>query len=149
MALPKDWKEFIGLFNAKSVDFVLVGAFAVSYHSIPRNSGDIDFLIYPSPQNAERVVEVLREFGFGSLELSPQDFLQPDQYIQLGYAPNRIDLMTSITGVDIEEIWSNRVPAILEGLPVWMIGREQLIKNKKAVGRKRDKMDLEALGYSS
>lgn len=145
MALPKDWKELLECFNSNSVEYVLVGAFAVMYHSIPRTTLDMDVLVYPSIENGERVVTALKQFGFESLGLSAQDFTAPAQCIQLGHQPFRIDILTAISGVSPEEIWEHRVTGNLEGVPVHFLGREQLIKNKKAVGRGKDKVDLEIL----
>ena len=146
MALPKDWKEFIELLNANNVDFVVVGAFAVSHHAVPRNTGDIDFLIRPTRENAERVIAAIEAFGFRSLSLKPEDFLAPDQFVQLGRQPNRIDIMTSISGVDNEEIWSSREEFVVDGHRMWTIGKAELIKNKIAVDRHKDREDLKMLG---
>jgi hypothetical protein len=125
---------------------VIVGAYALAFHGHPRYTGDIDILVGAAPENASRLEEVLREFGFGEAGLSARDFLEPEQVIQLGRAPNRIDLLTSITGVSFEEAWANRVPAELDGIPVSFIGRELLIRNKRATERVQDHADLEALG---
>jgi hypothetical protein len=146
MRLPKDWKEFIGSLNSGEVDYLIVGAFALAFHGFPRYTGDIDILVRATPDNARKVTQVLSDFGFASLGLSPEDFLTPGQVIQLGLAPNRIDLLTSITGVEFEDAWRDRVAADLDGVPVLFIDRESLIKNKKATGRTRDRADIEALG---
>ena len=92
MNLNRDLKEFVELLNVKEVDFVIVGAFALAFHGHPRFTGDIDILLYPSPKNAARVIDALREFGFGSLGYTSEDFLTPGDFIQLGVQPNRIDL---------------------------------------------------------
>jgi hypothetical protein len=118
----------------------------MAYHGVPRFTGDIDFLVASSPENAARIERALAAFGFGSLGLSAKDFMIPGQVIQLGHPPSRIDLLTSITGVPFEEAWRERVPAELDGLPVHFIGREALIRNKRATARARDLADLEALG---
>jgi len=146
MPLPKDLREFIASLNSHRVDYVIVGAYALAFHGHPRYTGDIDILVGAAPENASRLEEVLREFGFGEAGLSARDFLEPEQVIQLGRAPNRIDLLTSITGVSFEEAWANRVPAELDGIPVSFIGRELLIRNKRATERVQDHADLEALG---
>lgn len=146
MPLPKDLREFIASLNSHRVDYVIVGAYALAFHGHPRYTGDIDILVGAAPENASRLEEVLREFGFGEAGLSARDFLEPEQVIQLGRAPNRIDLLTSITGVSFEEAWANRVPAELDGIPVSFIGRELLIRNKRATERVQDQADLEALG---
>ena len=146
MRLPKDLREFIALLNSHQVEYVIVGAYALAFHGHPRYTGDIDLLVRASAENAAKLEKVIREFGFGAAGLSAGDFLSADQVIQLGRPPNRIDLLTAITGVEFEEVWNDRIGAELDGLPVSFIGRESLIKNKRATGRTQDKADLEALG---
>jgi hypothetical protein len=146
MPLQKDLREFIESLNSHNVDYLIVGAFALAFHGVPRSTGDIDIFVRRSPENAARIEEVLVRFSFASLGLSAADFLSPDQVIQLGHPPNRIDLLTSITGVEFDEAWSERVSADLHGVSVPFIGREALIRNKKSTGRTQDKADLEALG---
>jgi len=99
MPLHKDLREFIASLNSHHVDYLIVGAFALAFHGVPRYTGDIDILVRATPENAAHVDQVLKEFNFASLGLSAADFLQPEQVVQLGYPPNRIDLLTSITGV--------------------------------------------------
>jgi hypothetical protein len=146
MRLQKDLKEFIESPNSQSVEYVIVGGFALAFHGFPRYTGDIDILVRCSPENAARLEIAISKFGFASSGLSASDFLSANQVIQLGRPPNCIDLLTSITGVDFEEAWAQRVAAELDGIPVWFIGRESFIKNKQATGRTQDKADLEALG---
>src|SRR5579883_1675858 len=105
MKLQKDLKEFIELLNSKKARFVIVGGHAVAYHGHPRFTGDIDFLIEPSAENSQRLMAVLQEFGFGGLDIQAEDFLNPDSVVQLGVPPNRIDLLTSISGVRFEDVW--------------------------------------------
>ena len=145
MALPRDWKEFIELLNSRRVDYVVVGAIAVSYHAYPRNTGDIDILVRPTSENAERLVAALADFGFGPLGLRPADFVAPGQFIQLGVRPLRIDLLNEISGVGFDEVWQGRVLAQIEGVSVSLIGREALIRNKRASGRDKDRADLRIL----
>jgi hypothetical protein len=97
-------------------------------------------------ENAGRVERVIGRFGFASLGLSANDFLVPGRVIQLGQSPHRIDLLTSLTGVEDDEIWQSRVAAELDGVPVFFLGRSTLIKNKRATGRSRDAADVEELG---
>jgi hypothetical protein len=125
---------------------VVVGGYALAFHGVPRYTGDIDMLVRPSPDNAARLENVLRAFGFASLGLAAEDFLEPDQVVQLGRPPNRIDLLTSLTGVEFEEVWENRVAGSLEGVPVQFIGLDALARNKRATGRAQDRADLQALG---
>jgi hypothetical protein len=149
MALPQDWKEFIALLNSHRVDYVVVGAIAVSYHAYPRNTGDLDILIRPTLENGQRLAQAMEAFGFASLGLKPEDFIQAGQFIQLGVRPRRIDLLNQVSGVDFEEVWEDRVITELDGTPVMLMGREALIKNKKACGRDKDRVDLRMLGVST
>jgi hypothetical protein len=145
MELPKDLREFIESLNSNKVDYVIVGGYAQAFHGRPRFTGDIDVLVRPSPDNAARLETALAQFGFAPLGLRQEDFLTPGQVIQLGVAPNRIDILTSITGCEFDDIWRTRVPAHLTGVPVNMIAREQYIRNKRAVGRPQDLADIDAL----
>ena len=145
MPLQRDLKEFIESLNSHQVEYLIIGAFALAFHGVPRFTGDIDILIRRSPENAARIERVLVSFSFASLGLSAADFIAADQIIQLGHPPNRIDLLTSITGVEFEEAWAGRVAAKLHEIPVSFIGKEALIQNKRATGRTQDKADLEAL----
>ena len=146
MPLPKDFREFIESLNSNRVDYVIVGGFALAFHGLPRFTGDIDVLVRPSAENADRLERALAAFGFASLGIRAAEILQPDQVFQMGVRPHRIDILTSVTGVPLDEIWSGRVAAELDGLPVYFIDRESFIKNKRATGRARDRADLEALG---
>ena len=146
MALPQDWKEFIALLNSHHVEYVVVGAIAVSYHAHPRNTGDLDVLIRPTLENAQRMPAVLNAFGFSGHGLQPEDFIRPGKFLQLGVPPRRIDLLNQISGVAFDQLWDQRVFAEIEGTPVTLIGREALIQNKQAAGRDKDRADLRMLG---
>jgi hypothetical protein len=122
-----------------------VGALAVSWHGFPRYSGDIDFFVRPGRENALRLMAALERFGFGGLGITLEDLSTEDRVIQLGVEPNRIDLMTSISGISFEEAWQSRVPATLDGIEVDFIGREALIRNKRASGRSKDLIDVAEL----
>ncbi|MGH9661934.1 MAG: hypothetical protein ACRD96_25525 [Bryobacteraceae bacterium] len=145
MNLHRDWREFIELLNSRGVEYLVVGAHARAFHGVPRSTGDIDFFVRPAPENAARMEEVTRVLGFSSLGLSARDFEQPDQVIQLGHEPYRIDVVTSISGVGFDDAWSDRVEARLDGLPVAFLSLRALRKNKLAAGRAKDLADLEAL----
>jgi hypothetical protein len=145
MPLNRDLREFVECLNSNKVEYLIVGALAVSWHGYPRYSADIDFLVRPSDENAERVLKSLRQFGFGSLDISKADLTLPGKVIQLGYEPNRIDLMTSITGVTFDEAWQTRVAGELDALPVEFIGLAALLRNKDATGRGKDRIDAEEL----
>jgi len=145
MKVHKDWKEFLQLLNDHEVDFLVVGAFAVAYHAIPRYTGDLDIWIRTSPSNAARVLRVIDAFGFASLGLKLADLENPDSIVQLGHRPVRVDVITSISGVTFEEAWPNRVSGEIEGVPVSYPGREDLTRNKIASGREQDVADLKKL----
>jgi hypothetical protein len=145
MPLSRDLKEFVGCLNSNRAEYLIVGALAVSWHGFPRYSGDIDFLVRPTLENAERVKAALMQFGFGELDISLADLTMPGKVIQLGYEPNRIDLLTSITGVGFEDAWNSRVAGELDGLAVFFIGKAALLRNKDATGRNKDKIDADQL----
>ncbi len=145
MNLEADLREFVELLNALKVRYIVVGAFAVAYHGYPRYTGDIDLFVDRSPANAEQIVNAIEQFGFGGLGLSIEDFLQEDQVIQLGVAPNRVDLLTFLSGVSFQEAWATREQAEIDGLSVPMISKEMLKRNKAASGRSQDLADLEHL----
>lgn len=145
MTLAKDLREFIESLSSHGVEFVVVGAHAVAFHGHPRFTGDLDLLVRPAPENAGRLMAALRAFGFASPGLSAADFLRPESVVQLGVAPNRIDLLTSLTGVGFDEAWAGRVAGALGGLPVSFLGYDALLKNKQATGRTRDAEDVARL----
>ena len=145
MRLSKDLREFIELLNANGVEFLVVGGFAVAWHGHPRFTADIDFLIRPDSANAELVIRTLRDFGFGALGIASDDLCRPDQIVQLGVKPNRIDLITSVAGLTFEEAWGSRVAGTIDSVPVLFIGRDALIRNKEAAGRPQDLADAHAL----
>ncbi len=141
MPLHRDLREFVECLNSSKVDYLVVGALAVSWHGFPRYSADIDFLVRPTRENASRVMDALDRFGFGSLGITVEDFSVPGKVIQMGYEPNRIDVMTSVTGVTFDEAWEGRSTGELDGIPVQFIGRAALLRNKEATGRPKDQID--------
>jgi Nucleotidyl transferase of unknown function (DUF2204) len=145
MALSKDWREFLELLNSRGVDYVIVGAQSLAFHGRPRHTGDLDILVRPTPDNARLLLALLNQFGFEQSSFKETDFLQPEQIIQLGRTPSRIDLLTSLTGVTTEEAFDGKVSAIIDGIPVFVLGKDDLIRNKRAVGRPQDLADLAAL----
>ena len=145
MPLSKDLREFVECLNSNGVEYLIVGALAVSWHGYPRYSADIDFFISASEENAARLLLAIQQFGFGSLGLTVEDFTAPARVIQLGHEPNRIDLMTSISGVSFDDAWQTRVPGELDGILVPFIGRDALLRNKEASGRGKDRIDVEEL----
>jgi predicted nucleotidyltransferase len=143
--LHKDLREFVGLLLSQGVEFLVVGGHAVAFHGYPRLTEDVDLFIRPSLENGTRIVKALELFGFGSVGLTADDFTAPDRMIQLGRAPNRIDLLTRLWGLTFDEAWASRVPGDLDGLQVFVIGREELIRNKRATARTQDLADAEKL----
>ena len=145
MALNTDWKEFLNLLGSSSVEFIVVGAWARAHYGEPRLTGDIDFWVRNSPENAARVIQVLKEFGFASLGLKSEDFQLEDQIIQLGYPPRRIDILTSLSGLDFESAWLKKEAGDFDGIPVFYLSKEDFITNKRATGRPKDLADIEAV----
>lgn len=145
MALSKDLREFIELLNSHRVEYLIVGAHSIAFHARPRFTGDLDLLVQPTQANAQKLATVLNEFGFAHLDIKASDFTQPGQVIQLGRAPNRIDLLTSITGVGTDEAFAAKVPGKLDSLRVAFLSKELLIANKRAVARPQDIADLDVL----
>ena len=141
--LPPDFLEVLQLLNENSVDYVLVGGYAVAYHGYPRFTGDIDILLMVKEQNAVNVVKALDQFGFGAMGLKKEDFLVNEQVIQLGVHPLRINLLTNITGVSSEQVLKNAIEVDIENLTIRIISKQDLIQNKKSTGRSKDKVDIE------
>ena len=146
MDVQKDFKELLELLSAHGVEFVVVGGYALAFHGAPRYTGDIDLFVNPSHENAQRIIAALSDFGFASPDLSAKDFEEPDRVVQLGRPPVRVDIVTSIDGVMWAEAWQGKAQGVYGDVPVYYLGREQFVKNKKATGRRRDLADLEALG---
>lgn len=146
MEVQPDFRELLVLFNERRVEYVVVGAYALAFHGAPRFTGDIDLYVRPTPENAARIIDALNLFGFGSLGLKADDFQKPDQVVQLGVPPVRIDLITSITGVSWEQADAGKVPGKYGDVDVHYLGRDQYTLNKRVTGRKKDLADIEALG---
>jgi len=146
MEIQQDFKELLQLFNRYNVEYVIVGSYALAHYGAPRYTGDIDLYVNPSHENAEKIISALADFGFGSLNLSVEDFCIPQRVVQLGTPPVRIDIITSITGVNWENAFKNRISDYYGDVPVFFLGREEYIANKKAIGRKKDIADLDAIG---
>jgi hypothetical protein len=145
MRLNNDLREFLELLNSRGVDYVIVGAHSLAFHGRARYTGDLDILVRATPKNAAKLVDLLNQFGFTDSGFKESDFTEAEQMIQLGRAPNRIDLLTSITGVTTDEAFANRISAVLDGIPVFVLSKNALIRNKRAVGRPQDLADLDTL----
>ena len=143
--LPLDFNEFLQLLNVHHVEYLLIGGYAVGYHGYPRATADMDVWIAIHPQNAEKIVAVLKEFGFDLPELSADLFLKEDQIIRMGVPPVKIEITTTISGVTFEECYTERVVDALDGVQVNLIDLKHLKINKKANGRYKDLNDLENL----
>ncbi|MFQ5659709.1 MAG: nucleotidyl transferase AbiEii/AbiGii toxin family protein [Gammaproteobacteria bacterium] len=145
METQADFRELLALFNAHNVEYIVVGGYALAFHGAPRFTGDIDILVDTAPVNSQHILDALHEFGFGSLELTQNDFEIPDNVIQLGVPPVRVDILTSISGVSWEQAFAHKVEGIYGDVPVYYIGLEEFAANKRATGRIKDLADLEAL----
>ena len=145
MELDHDFNEFVQLLLANRVRFLIIGGYTLATHGAPRYTGDLDTWLWVNSDNADRMLAALDSFGFGSLNITRDVFLLPDTVIQLGYPPHRIDLLTGIDGVNLDEAWSQRVEFVIDGRHVPFISREDLITNKKAVARPQDLADVATL----
>jgi hypothetical protein len=145
MKLNQDFKEFLQSLNENNVRYLVVGGYAVTLHGYPRYTKDIDIWIDISAENATQLVKALAQFGFASLGLQEQDFLVADQIIQLGYPPNRIDIITTLPGVEFSICYAQKIQVNIEEIFVNFIDLDNLKKNKLATGRKQDLADVERL----
>ena len=146
MDVQSDFRDLLALLNEHKVEYIIVGAYALAFHGAPRFTGDIDVFVRPDHENANRVLQALAQFGFRSPDLTVEDFQNPNKVIQLGVPPVRIDLITSITGISWGNAYADKVPGTFGDVPVYYLGREQYIANKRAIGRKKDLAAIEALG---
>lgn len=145
MELSNDFKEFIELLNVNKVKYLVVGGYAVGFHGHPRYTKDIDLWVLMKSNNASNIIKSVKEFGFESLGLEEEDFLNSDNIIQLGFPPNRIVLLTEIAGVEFESCYSNKLTIEFEGVTIPFISLNDLIKNKQTSGRLQDLADAEKL----
>lgn len=143
--IPRDFKELLELLNSHKVEYLIVGSYALAFHGAPRFTGDIDLFVKPEDANAKRILSALDEFGFGSLNFSESDFTSPDNVVQLGVPPVRVDIMTSLTGISWEKAQTGKVKGSFDKTIVHFISKEDLITNKKQLGRQKDLADIEAL----
>jgi hypothetical protein len=146
MEIHPDFNELLKLFADFRVEYVIVGGYVLAFHGAPRYTGDLDLLVSTSPENAQRVMNALREFGFGDSNLAATDFSEEGRFVRLGHPPLRVGILTSISGVTWEEARAKRVEGVYGDIAVTFIGREDFILNKRASGRAKDLADIEALG---
>jgi hypothetical protein len=143
--LNRDFAEMLRALSAESVEYLIVGAYAMAAHGVPRATGDIDVWVRPSSDNAERVLRALGRFGAPLVDLTAADLAREGTVFQLGVPPRRIDILTSIDGVTFDDAWPGRVACRLGDVDVVVIGRDALVRNKRATGRAKDRSDLEIL----
>jgi hypothetical protein len=144
----EDFRDLLGALLAAEARFLVVGAHAMAVHGVPRATGDLDVWIAPEAPNAGRVWSALLRFGapVAAMGVARDDLTRPDHVVQIGLPPRRIDILTSISGVGFEEAWNGRTTHDIGGMHVPFLGRAELIRNKRATGRTKDRADLEALG---
>jgi len=145
MDLKKDFREFVESLNEAGVRYLVVGAYAVAFHGLPRYTKDMDFLVDPTPENGSKVLNALRRFGFADLKLSLEDVCRPDKVVQLGVPPVRIDILTTIDGITFDDAFRRCVRARIAGLELHFIGKQDLIHNKRTTGRPQDLADVARL----
>jgi hypothetical protein len=133
------------LLNSHRVEYLLVGGYAVGYHGYPRATGDMDIWVGVSPRNAKKLVDVVKEFGFDLPEVDENLFLQKNKVLRMGNVPLRIELLTTLSGVDFQSCYKQRIVDTIDGIHIDIIDLENLIKNKKASGRHKDLDDVEKL----
>jgi len=141
----KDFEELFELLNRNEVKYLLVGGYAYAIYAEPRYTKDIDLFYEIDKENAEKLLSAIQSFGFSSLEIGKDDFLKQGQIIQLGMPPYRVDLLNDIEGVSFSEAWKNKTKASYGKQEIQVIGKMDLIKNKTAVGREQDKLDVKRL----
>jgi hypothetical protein len=140
--LNPDFRDILSEFCAAQVEFLLVGAYALAAHGLPRATGDIDLWVRPSRENGERVMMALARFGTPLAEVTAADFATPGIVFQIGVAPRRVDILTAIDAVGFDEAWAARLEVAIEGLEINVIGRDHLLHNKRAAGRPKDLADV-------
>lgn len=145
MPANSDLKELFKIFNEESVEYLLVGAHAVAHYAEPRYTKDVDLWVAPSAENAARVWRALNRFTAPMAGVSSEDFSRPDVVFQMGVPPNRIDILTGIDGIEFDEAWPNRIRTTYGGEPINILGKAELIRNKRASGRPQDLLDLQRL----
>ena len=143
--MNRDFVEMLSALSAAGVEFLVVGAHALAAHGIPRATGDLDIWVRNTPENADRVLAALREFGSPLFDLTVEDLTRPDTVFQIGLPPSRVDILSGISGVVFEDAWANRIEIRIGDLMVPVIGRADFVKNKQATGRDRDRLDLTLL----
>lgn len=145
MLLPPDFKEFLKLLKENDVRYLLIGGYAVGYHGYARTTEDMDIWVAIESDNAQKIVNALKTFGFDHPELNTSLFLDEKKIIRMGHPPMRLEITTSISGVDFNECYKSRIVDTIDGIEVSLIDLQNLKKNKKASGRTKDIADIEKL----
>ena len=143
--LNTDYRDMLQVLLDNGVRFLLVGAYAMSAHGYPRATGDIDIWVEPSPENSERVYRALAQFGAPLHEVDEATFVKLGVVFQIGVEPRRIDIMSAVSGVDFEEAYQHRQIVDIEGMSIPILSHDDLIKNKRATGRDKDRLDADRL----
>lgn len=145
MPINPDYKDLFSEFSAENVEFLVVGAHAVAYYDEPRYTKDLNIFVRPTKDNAARVWAALARYGAPLQDVSPDDFCRPGVVYQIGVEPNRIDIVMSIEAISFDDAWPSRVASTYGNVPIHIIGKTELIKNKRAVGRPQDLLDVDRL----
>jgi predicted nucleotidyltransferase len=140
--LNPDFKDMLSCLKDKEVEFIIVGAYALAAHGLPRATGDIDIWVRNSSDNAQKIMDALTKFGAPLTNLSEADFTSPDMVVQIGVEPCRIDLLTSISGVEFDAAWQNKVTIALEDIEIYVLSKADLLRNKSAADRDKDQGDI-------
>jgi len=145
MSSNPDYKDLFRILNEEQVDYLVVGAHAVIYYTEPRFTKDIDILVRPTRENAEKMWAALKRFGAPLRGITVDDFTKEDLVYQVGIAPNRVDILMGLGGVGFDEAWKGRERTGYDGIPIFIIGRKELIKAKQISGRPQDLLDVKRL----
>ena len=142
---PPNFRDMLRALSAERVDYLLVGGYAMGIHGFRRATADVDFWVRPTPENAVRVMRALVAFGAPLMGLTEADLVTPRTVFQIGVAPERIDILTSVSGVGFDDAWKQRITGTVDGIEIPVIGRSALVQNKRASGRPKDRIDLDWL----
>jgi len=141
----QNFRDLLAALSAEGVEFLIVGAYALAVHGLPRATGDLDIWIRPTPENAARLWKALLRFGAPLSSVSVTDFQSPDTVYRMGRPPNQVDILTSISGVEFQQAWQNRLQHEVEGVSVTVLGIDEQILNKRSTDRPKDKLDADWL----
>lgn len=140
-----NFRDLLAALSAEGAEFLVVGAYAMAAHGLPRMTGDLDIWVRPTPENAQKVWQAMLRFGAPLSSISVNDFSNPDVVFRMGLPPNQIDILMSISGVTFEDAWTNRLEREVEGVRVFILNVRDLIQNKRAAGRPKDQLDVDWL----